>query len=159
MKEIEELGPEYNCLKLENQICFPVYAASRHIVNRYKPMLDELDLTYTQYITLLVLWHNDGMSVKELGNKLFLDSGTLTPVLNNLESKKLVRRKRSREDERSVNIVLTEKGRTLKDKALDIPAEISGFVNLTPIEASQLYKLLYKVLGGRTLEESKKIKK
>lgn len=139
---------KYDALKLENQLCFPLYAASKEIIKKYKPFLDEFDLTYTQYITLMVLWEQNKVNVKELGKKLFLDSGTLTPVLKSLEGKGYITRTRSKEDERVLIVELTESGNKLKDKCVKIPAQMSGCVTLDPEEAKALYSLLYKVLGG-----------
>ncbi|QAT41831.1 MarR family winged helix-turn-helix transcriptional regulator [Aminipila luticellarii] len=133
-------------LKLENQLCFPLYAASKEIVNRYKPFLDKIDLTYTQYIVMMVLWEHKSISVKELGKHLYLDSGTLTPVLKRLESKGFVERIRSLEDERNVNVTLTETGEGLKEKAVSIPSEMGKCLPLSPEEAKTLYTLLYKLL-------------
>ena len=139
---------KYDALKLDNQICFPLYAASKEIVKRYKPFLDEIDLTYTQYITMLVLWEKEKIGAKELGEKLYLDSGTLTPVLKSLEQKGLLTRTRPACDERTLVAQLTEKGRQLKDQALSIPAKmVSSCVGVTPEEATQLYVILYKILG------------
>lgn len=138
----------YDCLKLENQLCFPLYASSHYITKKYKPYLDELDLTYTQYITMMVLWERNTVNVKELGHCLFLDSGTLTPLLKRLESKGLVLRERSADDERIVNVSITQKGRDLELKAKDIPNKIGVCVKLNDQEAHQLYTLLYKILNG-----------
>lgn len=138
---------KYDSLKLENQICFPLYAASNLIVRKYKPLLDKLDLTYTQYITMLVLWEINSINVKELGNKLFLDSGTLTPLLKKLEQKGYIKRERSKEDERNLIISITQKGKNLQDAALEVPKEMSKCVNLTSDEAISLYKILYKILN------------
>lgn len=138
---------KYDGLKLENQLCFPLYACSREVIKQYRPCLEPLDLTYTQYITMMVLWAEKKISVKELGKKLFLDSGTLTPVLKSLEAKEYVKRYRSTEDERVLLVEITEKGEALKDKAVSVPEQIAGCVNLSPEEAQQLYYLLYKVLG------------
>ena len=138
---------KYETLKLENQICFPLYAAAKEIIKRYKPVLDEFDLTYTQYITLMVLWQGDGVTVKELGQKLFLDSGTLTPVLKSMEQKGYLKRQRAEGDERSVRIFLTDDGVALKDRALDVPQKIAASVNLSSDEATTLYRLLYKILN------------
>lgn len=138
---------KYDVLKLENQLCFPLYACSKEIVKKYKPYLDELDLTYTQYITMMVLWENNQMNVKELGRYLYLDSGTLTPVLKKLEQKGLVERTRSKEDERVLSVTLTKTGNELKEKAVQIPSLIGACVNLEPEEAKLLYKILYKILG------------
>lgn len=134
-------------LKLKNQLCFPLYAASKEVVNRYKPHLDELELTYTQYIVMMVLWEHKSVSVKELGQYLYLDSGTLTPLLKRLESKGLVLRERSTADERQVDIRITEQGERLRERAEDIPAKMGACINLSPEEAGTLYTLLYKLLG------------
>lgn len=138
---------KYDVLKLENQLCFPLYACSKEIVKKYKPYLDELDLTYTQYIAMMVLWERRQMNVKELGKYLYLDSGTLTPVLKKLEQKGLVERTRSKEDERVLSVTLTESGNEIKEKAVEIPSLIGACVNLEPEEAKLLYKILYKILG------------
>jgi len=137
---------KYDALKLENQLCFPLYAAAREVVKRYRPYLDELDLTYTQYITMMVMWEKNEITVKALGEKLFLDSGTMTPVLKSLESKGYVTRKRSADDERSVIVDLTDAGERLRDDAVGIPERIAGCVPLNGEEAALLYTLLYKLL-------------
>ena len=142
------MSDKYDCLKLKSQLCFPLYACSKEIIRRYKPFLDRFDLTYTQYITMMALWENESMNVRELGLQLFLDSGTLTPVLKKLESKGYLERKRSREDERNLIVSVTEKGWKLREEALSIPDSMSSCVNLEPEEAEELYRLLYKVLGA-----------
>lgn len=134
-------------LKLENQLCFPLYAAAKAVVNRYKPFLDEIDLTYTQYIAMMVLWESGSIGVKELGKRLYLDSGTLTPLLKRLEGKGFVRRERSGEDERVVNIHITEAGEKLKKKAVEVPVQMAKCMPLSREEAGTLYALLYKLLG------------
>ncbi|EMM74663.1 MarR family transcriptional regulator [Leptospira weilii] len=111
-------------LFLENQICFPLYACSRALTSLYRPILDQLGLTYPQYLVLLILWRGDGCSIKEIGRKLYLDSGTLTPLLKRLEDSELVVRKRSEEDERSVRIFLSSKGKKLKEKAVNVPTKL-----------------------------------
>lgn len=136
----------YEQLKLDNQLCFPLYACSRKIVNNYTPYLKPLGLTYTQYLAMLVLWEEDGIRLTDLGARLRLDSGTLTPLLKKLESMGLVTRVRSKEDERSVTLSLTDAGKEMKEVAKDIPAKIGQCVALTPEEAEQLYTLLYKIL-------------
>ena len=141
------MGDKYDCLKLKSQLGFPLYACSKEIIRKYKPFLDKFDLTYTQYITMMALWENESMNVRELGLVLFLDSGTLTPVLKKLESKGYLERKRSKEDERNLIVTVTEKGWKLREEALSIPESMSSCVNLEPEEASELYRLLYKVLG------------
>lgn len=136
-----------DALKLSNQLCFPLYAASKMVVGKYKPFLDEIDLTYTQYIAMMVLWENKRVSVKELGECLYLDSGTLTPLLKRLEKKDFVRRERSREDERVVDIAITEAGENLREQAKKIPLQISQNSPLSKEEAGTLYTLLYKILA------------
>ena len=141
------MSSKYDCLKLKNQICFPLYACSKEIIRRYKPFLDKVDLTYTPYITMMALWENESMNVRELGNCLFLDSGTLTPVLKKLEGKGYIKRSRSKEDERNLIVTVTEKGWELREEMLSIPSSMSSCVDLQPQEAADLYRLLYKVLG------------
>lgn len=138
----------YEQLKLENQLCFPLYAAARAVVGKYGPLLKDLGLTYTQYIVMMVLWENDGVSVRSLGEKLHLDSGTLTPLLKKLENIGYVTRKRSEEDERVVLVSLTDTGRGLKEKAAEVPGEVASCVPLTPEEAAALYGLLYKIIDN-----------
>lgn len=138
----------YDCLKLDNQLCFPLYACSKEIVRRYKPFLDELDLTYTQYITMMVLWEKEKINVKELGERLYLDSGTLTPVLKKLESKGYITRERSRKDERNLIISITAQGRELRNSAADIPLKMGACVQLDPKEAAELYRILHKIMDG-----------
>ena len=135
-------------LKLDNQICFPMYVASKEIVRRYIPLLSALDLTYTQYITLLALWEKDHITVKELGERLYLDSGTLTPLLNKLEKKGYIIKNKSDKDGRELVVIVTDEGLKLKQKALDIPPEIAKCVNLKKEEAIVFYQLLHKVLDG-----------
>ena len=138
----------YDGLKLENQLCFPLYACSKEIIRRYKPLLDELDLTYTQYIVMMVLWEKRRVNVKELGKCLFLDSGTLTPVLKKLEDKGYVTRNRAKEDERNLIISITDKGIQLKSKAKNIPKKIGKCINLSKKEAMEMYKIMYKLLSN-----------
>ena len=137
---------KYDALKLDNQLCFPLYACSKEIVKKYKPHLDKFELTYTQYITMMVLWEHKEMNVKELGECLYLDSGTLTPVLKKLEQHKYITRQRDTKDERVLIVSLTQKGNLLKDEMLDIPAKVGGCVALTKEEGKELYALLQKVL-------------
>ena len=141
------MGNKYDVLKLDNQLCFPLYAVSKEIVRRYTPFLNEIDLTYTQYIAMMVMWEHREMSVKELGKKLLLDSGTLTPLLKTLEKKELVTRVRSKEDERFLVVSITDKGMKLREKAVDIPAKIGGCVQLSKEEAVQFYATLRKLLS------------
>lgn len=136
----------YDALKIKNQLCFPLYACSREVIKRYKPFLDQICLTYTQYVTMMVLWEEGEITSKELGKRLYLDSGTLTPLLKKLEGKGLLVRRRSQEDERNLLITLTAEGAALKEKALFIPETLAECVNLEPEEAKELYRLLYKLL-------------
>lgn len=135
-------------LKLENQLCFPLYACSKEVVRKYKADLDALGLTYTQYISMMVLWDRAPIRVKELGEALYLDSGTLTPLLKKLEKAGWIVRQRDPQDERSVVLTLTEDGRALHDQALHIPGKVEECIPLTQDEAQTLYRLLYKVLAG-----------
>ena len=139
--------PMDELLKLEKQICFPLYAASREVIKQYRPLLEKLDLTYTQYIVMLVFWEEKKLHVKDLGKRLFLDSGTLTPVLKSLEAKGFVHRQRSDEDERMLEVEITPAGLRLKEQATLIPMKIGHLMHLTPQEAIELYRLLYKMLG------------
>ena len=138
----------YDHLKLENQLCFPLYAASREIIKKYRPFLDEIELTYTQYVAMMVLWEHERCSVKELGERLYLDSGTLSPLLKSLEAKGFITRSRSEEDERTVMVEPTQYGgEVLREKASPVPQAVGSCFDLTPEEAATLYKLLYKILG------------
>ena len=138
----------YEALRLDNQLCFPLYACAKEIVRRYKPILDEIDLTYTQYIVMMVLWEEREINVKELGSRLYLDSGTLTPVLKRLEQKGLITRQRDDKDERVLIVSITKEGDELKDKAVEIPVKMAGCVSLEPQDAAELYRLLHKLLAG-----------
>ena len=141
------MSEKYDALKLENQLCFPLYACSRQIIKKYHKYLDDLNLTYTQYIAMMVFWEVKTINVKELGKRLYLDSGTLTPLLKSLEEKGFVHRSRSKEDERVLLVEITESGEALKEQAVSIPAKMNGCMNLTPEEAVTLYQLLYKALS------------
>ncbi len=138
----------YEALKLDNQLCFPLYACAKEIVRRYKPYLDDIDLTYTQYITMMVLWEKSQINVKELGERLYLDSGTLTPVLKRLEQKKLITRQRDVKDERSLIVALTDDGIQLREKAVEVPYKMAGCVALDENDAKDLYRILHKMLGA-----------
>lgn len=142
---------EYDPLKLENQLCFPLYACAREVVKRYKPFLDEIDLTYTQYVTMMVLWEKPKSTSREIGERLHLDSGTLTPVIKKLEAKGLVTRRRSPQDERNLDVALTEAGTALRERAAGIPERMGSCIRLSQEEVGTLYTLLYRLLG--TLEE------
>jgi len=138
---------KYDALKLENQLCFPLYACSRKVMKLYHPYLSELDLTYTQYICMMVLWEQRKLSAKELGKRLFLDSGTLTPVLKSLEKKGLLSRYRSSEDERVLLVEITSEGEALKERAVDVPYQLGDRLDMDREDAYQLYRLLSKFLG------------
>ena len=144
------MADRYDALKLKNQLCFPLYACSKEIVKAYKPYLDELDLTYTQYITMMVMWEHKELKVKEVGEYLFLDSSTLTPLLKRLEEKGYVTRRRSTEDERDLIVTITDSGEALKEKAIKVPEKLTACVDLDPQKAQALYALLYEVIGKLT---------
>lgn len=138
-----------NLLKLENQICFPIYALSRDVIQRYRPLLDELDLTYPQYLVFLVLWEEGQQTVNQIGEKLLLDSGTLTPLLKRLEQKKLIVRQRSKVDERVVTISLTKDGEQLREKAEDIPLKLLQELNVSIEELKLMRTIAYKILNTK----------
>lgn len=140
----QDVQPE--ALLLKNQLCFPLYACARDMVKKYKPYLEQIDLTYTQYITMMVLWEQHSVTAKELGQRLYLDSGTLTPLLKRMEAKGLLTRQRDPVDERSLRVTITEAGEALKERALDIPYQMAQHVKLTKEESETLYKLLYVLL-------------
>lgn len=148
---------KYACLELKNQLCFPLYACAKEVVRAYKPYLAELDLTYTQYITMMVLWEKRQMNVKEIGRCLYLDSGTLTPLLKKLESKGYIRRHRSKKDERNLLISITDEGMKLRDRAVRVPAEMSKCVRLDGDEARELYRLLYKFLDNNCSRDDEEL--
>ncbi len=138
---------EENALKLDNQLCFPLYAAARKVVGLYTPYLKPLGITYTQYLVFMVLWENDGISVNELGKRLFLDNGTLTPLLKKMQADGFLTRTRSTHDERVVIITLTEKGKEMKEKCADVPFSVGGCIRLEREQAEQLYITLYKIIN------------
>ena len=133
-------------LKLKNQLCFPIYLCSKEIIRKYTPWLEEIDLTYTQYIVMMYFWEKEKSNVKEVGKTLLLDSSTLTPLLKKLENKGFITRVRSTIDERNLEIQITKKGRELKDKAKLIPEKIGKCIALSEEEATTLYSLMYKIL-------------
>ena len=140
------MNDSYDNLKIENQICFPLYACAKEVTRRYKPLLDKLDLTYTQYIVMMVMWEYKKMNVKELGEKVYLDSGTLTPLLLKLEAKGYISRTKDKDDARNLILEVTNKGLDLRRKATQVPQEMSKCVKLSLEEAQVLYKTLYKIL-------------
>lgn len=136
----------YDCLKLNNQVCFPLYACSKELVRQYSPYLKQLGLTYTQYIVMMVMWEKESISSRELARLTHLDYGTLTPVLKRLENSNYLTRHRMKEDERLLLLQITEEGKNLKEKAVDIPPSIAKCTGLTMAEFETLYKLTYKAL-------------
>lgn len=137
---------DYDSLKLKNQLCFPIYLCSKEIIRKYTPWLEEIDLTYTQYIVMMYFWEKEKSNVKEVGKTLLLDSSTLTPLLKKLENKGFITRVRSTIDERNLEIQITKKGRELKDKAKLIPEKMGKCIALSEEEATTLYSLMYKIL-------------
>ncbi len=137
----------YSALLLENQLCFPLYAASREVIRLYRPLLDPMGITYTQYVTMMAVWQEGPLSVKDLGRSLRLDSGTLTPVLKSLEARGLVNRRRCVDDERVCLVSATEAGMELREKALGVPDAVRNCLRLESSELSELYRLLHKLLG------------
>ncbi|MBQ3918710.1 MAG: MarR family transcriptional regulator [Oscillospiraceae bacterium] len=137
---------KYASLRLKNQLCFPLYAVSNLITRKYKPLLDKLDLTYTQYIVMMVLWEEKQVNEKFLCEALCLGTNTVTPLLKKLQAKGYIDKTKDSSDERNIVITLTEKGDALKDKALCVPEGIAQEFSLTPEEAAALYKTLYKIL-------------
>lgn len=141
-------GGELDPLALENQLCFPLYAASKELTRRYKPFLDPLGLTYTQYVTMMALWERDGVTVTELGHRLYLDSATLTPLLRRLEGHGYVNRARSKADERAIIITLTDEGRRLRRQAMDVPACIGGCISMEREDLVELKHLVERLLAS-----------
>lgn len=137
---------KYEKLKLENQLCFPLYALSREIIKIYKPFLDKFNLTYTQYITMLAMWEEEKTTFKYLGNKLHLDSGTLTPVLKKLEAMNLINKYRAKDDDRIVIVELTENGLKLKDEVIDIPEQLVSECGINKEDIIKLKTELDKVI-------------
>ncbi len=145
----------HEAMKLANQLCFPLYAAARNVTGLYTQWLKPLGLTYTQYIVFLVLWEKDGVSVTEIGERLMLDNGTLSPLLKKMEQAGYVTRRRSAEDDRVVLVTLTEKGRALQEEAKNIPQNVAGCIDLLPEKAQTLYKLLYELLYRQGYQHKK----
>lgn len=137
----------YDDLRLDNQLCFPLYVLSKEVIKQYRPYLDKINLTYTQYIAMMVIWEKEKINVKELGKKLYLDSGTLTPVLKSLEAKGFVTRYRSQEDERLLMVEITAEGIALKDKALEIPRKMVSKIDISLNDAIVMHRQLYNLLN------------
>ena len=146
---------DHDTMKLANQLCFPLYAAARNVTGLYTPWLKPLGLTYTQYIVFLVLWENDGIPVSEIGERLMLDNGTLSPLLKKLEQAGYVERRRSAEDDRVVLISLTEEGKALQERAKEIPQKVAECVDLPREKAQMLYALLYELLENQGYRQSR----
>ena len=144
---------KYQTLELKNQLCFPIYLCSKEIIKKYTPLLNEIDLTYTQYIVMMYFWERKKSNVKDIGKALLLDSSTLTPLLKKLESKGFIKRERSIKDERNLDLTITEKGMDLREKALTIPSKVGKCINLTKEEIETLYKLTYKIIKNTQKEE------
>lgn len=144
----KKTGEKYDVLKLQNQVCFPLYACSKELVRQYGPYLKKLNLTYTQYIVMMVMWEKEIVSSRELAGYLHLDYGTLTPVLKRLNQMGYLIRERSAEDERLLTLTLTPEGKKLKDKAISIPPVIAECMGLSKEEFESLYVILYKALGN-----------
>lgn len=138
----------FESLLIENQICFPLYVCAKEWIKVYTPYLDELGLTYTQFITMMVLWEQKSLTVKELGKSLFLDSGTLTPLLKKLEEKGFVTRRRSLEDERNLIVTITEQGEALKQRAIHIPRTVKEQIRISPEDAEIIRGVLNRALAG-----------
>lgn len=132
---------------LQDMLCFPLYAASRKVINLYTPLLKPFGVTYTQYLVLIVLWEQDGQTIGDLCRKLYLDSGTVTPMIKKMEKDGLVARHRCEEDERSVRVSLTDKGKELEEKLLEVPGQVAVQLTITPEEAAQMYRSLYNILN------------
>lgn len=140
------MNEKYENLKLDNQLCFPLYTASRLVIQRYQPMLKDLDLTYPQYLVLMVLWEKDEVNLSAIAEKLQLQSNTLTPLLKRLQQRGFLDRKRSESDERNIVITLTDQGKKLKDQACNVPELLSEQLPLAAEEAKELYRILYKMI-------------
>ena len=147
------MNDEYETVKLKNQICFPLYLCSKEIIRRYTPYLKEIDLTYTQYVVMMYFWEEGSSNLKDLGRTLILDSSTLTPLINKLVKKGFLEKIKQTRDERYVMISLTEKGKALQEKALNIPLKVKDCVAISEEESMQLYKILNKIIFGMEKEK------
>ena len=147
------MAGKYEALRLKNQLCFPLYAVSNIITRRYKPLLDKLDLTYTQYIVMMVLWEEQQVNEKLLCEALCLRSNTVTPLLKKLEDKGYIKKEKDKGDERNLVITLTVEGKKLQDEALCVPQTIAKEFRLTPQEAATLYAVLYKIIDEERAQD------
>ncbi len=147
------MGNKYESLMLKNQLCFPIYLCSKEIIRKYTPILEEFDLTYTQYIVMMYFWEVGKSNLKDIGKTLLLDPSTLTPLVKKLEKKGYLTRVRSTVDERNLEIELTEKGKELEDKVLTVPKKVEKCIDITEEEAKILYKLMYKIIVNTQKED------
>ena len=138
----------YESIRLKNQLCFPLYACSKEIIRQYRKPLEKLGLTYTQYVVMMVLWEDGGMTEGDLGKKVYLDSGTLAPLLKRMEKQGIINRVRPDDNERKLFISLTEKGEAMKEQALDVPKAMNGCIDLPENELKELKRLLDKAVSG-----------
>ena len=152
MMDNTQIENKYDCIRLENQLCFPLYACAKEIVRQYRKPLEELGLTYTQYVVMMVLWEHGGMPEGELGKYVHLDSGTLAPLLKRLEKQELITRTRPDNNERKLLLSLTDKGDALRDKAIDVPAAMQGCIPLPDEKLFLLRDLLNQALAGMEKE-------
>ena len=143
----------YECLRLDNQLCFPLYVCAKEVVRRYRPLLDGLGLTYTQYIAMMALWEHRVLSVKEMGRLLYLDSGTLTPLLKKLEEMGLVTRGRDSSDERVLVVSLTDEGAAMRERARDVPPSLASCISIFPEDAMALKRILDGLMATFREEE------
>ena len=148
MKDKKVTKDRYESIRLENQLCFPLYACSKEVIRQYRKPLEKLGLTYTQYVVMMVLWEDGGMTEGDLGKKVYLDSGTLAPLLKRMEKQGIINRVRHVDNERNLFISLTEKGEAMKELALDVPKAMNGCIDLPENELKELKRLLDKAVSG-----------
>lgn len=148
MPEKKVTKDRYESIRLKNQLCFPLYACSKEIIRQYRKPLEKLGLTYTQYVVMMVLWEDGGMTEGDLGKKVYLDSGTLAPLLKRMEKQGIINRVRPDDNERKLFISLTEKGEAMKEQALDVPKAMNGCIDLPENELKELKRLLDKAISG-----------
>ena len=147
----------YESIRLKNQLCFPLYACSKEIIRQYRKPLEKLGLTYTQYVVMMVLWEDGGMTEGDLGKKVYLDSGTLAPLLKRMEKQGIINRVRPDDNERKLFISLTEKGEAMKEQALDVPKAMNGCIDLPEDELRELKRLLDKAVSGMSKDNEKEV--
>ena len=147
----------YESIRLKKQLCFPLYACSKEIIRQYRKPLEKLGLTYTQYVVMMVLWEDGGMTEGDLGKKVYLDSGTLAPLLKRMEKQGIINRVRPDDNERKLFISLTEKGEAMKEQALDVPKAMNGCIDLPEDELRELKRLLDKAVSGMSKDNEKEV--